>query len=395
MMQKKMHRYPGIIRALGDWYTVMVAIGPYHHGREHLKAAEKMKHVAAYHCIRESGPSATKMYNAVASVADDARRRYDKDAVAAAGIADDGFLPMMFYDACFLVQYMLWRRNRSKKDMDRSLHSFFYSNRKDINHDVVLLENQLPWPVVEAVMRFRHLPLEDFVAYWKDYLQDRKVVDNQRQKPLLDPSFQPPHLLGLLRFYIVGRKSTSTSNGRSSSTTPKNGALRLSVSAMELIHMGVEERGTLFAELSLAQLSLNGAPASFLVNMAALELCTTPNFQEAREEDSAVCSYLSLLTMLVHRKEDVHERRRKRVLQGGAGLVNKDALSFFTSLQSLPQGRRYVSVVVEIKEYKERRRVRIKVLAFVYKNRKTMVTVFSAIGVIVGFLSKLKSLNII
>ncbi|WVZ49676.1 hypothetical protein U9M48_001013 [Paspalum notatum var. saurae] len=147
--------------------------------------------------------------------------------------------------------------------------------------------------------------------------------------------------------------------------------------------MGVRETGILFAELSLAQLSLNGARASFLVNMAALELCTIPNFQDGKEEDSAVCSYLGLLAMLVHRKEDVRELRRKRVLQGGAGLVNKDALSFFTGLQSLPRGHRYVSVMVEIKEYKEKRAVRIKVLAFVNKNRKTIVTIFSAVGAIV------------
>jgi hypothetical protein len=57
MMKVKIHRYPASIRALGDWCTVPsnVSIGPYHHGREHLKKMEQAKHVAAYHCIRESG----------------------------------------------------------------------------------------------------------------------------------------------------------------------------------------------------------------------------------------------------------------------------------------------------------------------------------------------------
>jgi hypothetical protein len=42
MMMMKMHRYPVRIRSFGELYTapMMVSIGPYHHGRDHLKAVE-------------------------------------------------------------------------------------------------------------------------------------------------------------------------------------------------------------------------------------------------------------------------------------------------------------------------------------------------------------------
>ena len=155
MVEMKIHRYPAIIRALGDQYTVptIVAIGPYHHYQERLKQAEKVKHVAAYHCIRESGCSVQEMYDAVVSVADDARRLYDKGVMA--GISDDDFLPMMFYDACFLVQYMLSCIPSHISEMDPSLSGFFGSNENDIDHDVMLLDNQLPWLVVKAILRFR------------------------------------------------------------------------------------------------------------------------------------------------------------------------------------------------------------------------------------------------
>ncbi|RCV39602.1 hypothetical protein SETIT_8G237200v2 [Setaria italica] len=405
MMRMKIHRYPPSLRAFDEWYSVprMVAMGPYHHARpsfhDQLKQVEKVKRVAAYHCVRESGHSLEEVYGSVVSAAHDARHLYDKDVMR--GIGDGDFLPMMFFDACFLVQYMLWCTTHGASEMEASLSSFFDFNRKVLRHDLMLLENQLPWLVVETVMRFRPVDLVDFIADWRAYLQDRKVLEG---KPVvLDESYEPPHLLGLLRFYIVGRSSAKLQ------TRAKIDSISVSVSAIELaeigitltakhttelIHMGVNKRGILSAELSLAPLSLDDERASFLINMAALELCTTPNFLDAGEEDSAVCSYLLLLSMLVHREEDVQELRTKHLLQGGAGLINKDALDFFTGLQSLPlRGLCYVRVMVEIEKYKVKRRIWTKVHAFLYKNKKAIFTAFSVISVLVSIIGTLMSLK--
>jgi hypothetical protein len=318
-----------------------------------------------------------------------------------AGISEDDFLHMMFYDACFLVQYFACTTDGCGT-MDTSLRGFFDFNRKAICHDIVLLENQIPWCVVEAVLRFRPVDLKTFVAFWKQYLQDRMVL---AEKPLvLDDSLEPPHLLGLLRFYIVGKGNTKPP------TEVKTNMISFSVSAIELaengikltankestelIHMGISKRG-IFAELSMAPLSLDDERASFLINMAALELCTTSNFQEAEPEESAVCSYLLLLSLLVHREEDVQELRTKHLLQGGAGLVNKDALTLFTRLQSLPlRGSKcYVCIMMEIETYKVKRRMQIKVHAFFYKNKSSIFAIFSVVGVLVSILGTLNSLK--
>ena len=86
----------------------VVAIGPYYH-RHHcdkLKQTEKVKHVAAFCCIQQSrGSPVEELYGAVISAVDEtcARELYGKDVMA--GIGDNDFLPMMFYDACFLVMY--------------------------------------------------------------------------------------------------------------------------------------------------------------------------------------------------------------------------------------------------------------------------------------------------
>ncbi|KAF6991776.1 hypothetical protein CFC21_008825 [Triticum aestivum] len=398
MKNMKIHRYPASIQRLGGYYTTptTVAIGPYHHRKGRLRQAEKVKHVAAYHCIMESGRSIQEMYAAVASVTDEARRLYHTDMVA--GMGDDDFLPMMFYDACFLVQYMLTCTTNGS-EMDPSMRNYFDDNNGNIFHDIILLENQLPWRVVKTVMGFRPVSLEEFITSLKDGLQDRKLTEKSL---VLDDSYEPPHLLGLLRFYIVGRSNTKRNS------LPQTGSMGIPVSAIELaeigialtanktgelIEMGVRNKGTLFAELFLAPMPLDHVRASWLVNMAAFEVCTTPNFQAVDDKESVVCSYLLLLSMFVDREEDVQELRRKRLLLGGGGLANKDALDFLIGLHGLPAGSGYLLTMEEIHNYKAKRRTRTRLHAFVYKNLRIIIAFFSAIGVLVSIFGTLMSLK--
>ncbi|CAO2142972.1 unnamed protein product [Urochloa humidicola] len=130
--------------------------------------------------------------------------------------------------------------------------------------------------------------------------------------------------------------------------------------------------------------------------MAALELSTTPDFfhNAAECEDSAVCSYVLILCMLLHREEDVHQLRTNGILQGGAGFTNKQALRFFTSLHNcLRPGWYYVLVMIQIEDYRNKRWIWIKVYGFVYRNWKTIVGIGSAIGAFVTILKTLQSLK--
>jgi hypothetical protein len=420
-MKWKMHRYPPSIRALDDdrlYYTVprVVAIGPYHHyGGDHLMEAEKVKHVAALLCMEGSGLEVQQLYQEVVSAASKlkgkARGLYDDKDVMAGMDYEEEFLPMMFYDACFLVMYMV---KKSGTEGDKVLFNFFESNDDDIAHDIMLLENQIPWPLVEAVMNklcnLERDPLEikmRFVAHCKDgCLQDR-VSPRWPQLDCWDEGYEAPHLLGLLRFYFVGKSSCC---GRSSefevkkSDSDKIETIPISASAIELAEMGIfltandkkneipaevglKTKCIVFAELPIAPLSLKDLRASMLVNMAALELCTTQNFlvmEDPKREDSAVCSYLLLLCMLMHREEDVHELRTNGILQG-AGLTNKNTLDFFTSLQSLRIGRCYADVMVDIEGYRMRRwGWWLWLYKFGYQNRKIILGIVSVVGTLAG-----------
>ena len=292
-----------------------MAIGPYHyHNRnlpQRLMHAEKMKEQAAEHCVMQSrSRSREVLFEAVVSAADDvhARGLYDKDGMA--GIERHDFHNMTFHDACFLVQYMLMqiKRSRGQKLDEWILHSSFLGpNSADILHDVTLLENQLPWKVVEAVMAFLpDVSPRDFVASLRGWLQDQKIPKKNQKFPFVwDERYKPPHLLGLLRCYTVGisrdheepiRKPMKRSVSASAMELGRIGIwLTPKKETTELIHMGLEKKWIVFNKLCLTPLSLNRNRASYLVNMAALEMCTVPSFSASPDEDSAVCSYLLLL----------------------------------------------------------------------------------------------------
>ena len=152
-MMRTMPRYPSppIIPDPGKWYKepCIAAIGHYHHGLDHLEQAEEMKHVAAYHCIEESGRPVEDLYGAVISAVGTTYGRHlyrYKDA----GLSDDDFLPMMFFDACFLVHCMVWYTDRSGK-MDVSLSKFFEHNYQPVRLVVFGL-----WLISQRTVFFSH-----------------------------------------------------------------------------------------------------------------------------------------------------------------------------------------------------------------------------------------------
>lgn len=97
--------------------------------------------------------------------------------------------------------------------------------------------------------------------------------------------------------------------------------------------------------------------------------------------------------MLVHREEGVHQLRTKGILQG-AGLSNKEVLSFFTGLHnSLRLGYCYAVVMEQIESYRMKRRIWIKVYSFFYRYWKTVIGLVSAIAAFATIIKTLQSLK--
>ncbi|VAH51083.1 unnamed protein product [Triticum turgidum subsp. durum] len=405
-MAMKMHLFPPNMEELVSYAAPkVVSIGPYHHGKNAaLRQMESIKHAAAVHFIDNTGRSIQEVYGAVCEIAEEARGHYEEDKMRTA--SDDDFKHMLFFDGCFLLQYMLFWCKEDDDDgttVDPSLCSVFSSKDDRIFCDIVLLENQLPWVVVDRLKWFMRTPpdMEMFVGLVKT---DKLHIRQKRKFDLAPlPDYRPPHLLGFLRYHIVG--NTQVPEPRPLSDKVKE--VSWSVGVIELAEIGIEvtpndikedltkmyiKRGCFTGELRLASVSLDDANATFLVNMAVFEMCTTPDFAEDDYELSTVCSYLWLLGMVTDSVSDVQELRNKHILEGGAGLTNEDVLKLFTGVEKhLRIGKRYYKTIVDIASYRYNRRWWIMFYRFGYRNRTTIITAITTIVGAAGFLATLKS----
>ncbi|KAL6857190.1 hypothetical protein ACP4OV_018572 [Aristida adscensionis] len=419
----RIHRFPHYLRGIGGTdgrYVVpsMVAIGPYHRGWPHLQETEELKRVAARSFCRGSGRSVQEVYEKVFSVTGDARGCYaaTDGSSPVAHLSDTEFADMMFLDGCFLLEIM-------EKHNEPPFAGLAMSCGPSILKDIFLLENQIPWLVLEVLMQFRPMSswsyLRGGVWYFlkgeETKLQPwimrslhnlltkclkEKTINNTTKESSTD-SYRPPHLLGLLRSTLIQsmppekQKSIwqcSRSMSSSAVDLAQIGFMLTSSKVRWFADVNVRKKPFLFGELSLSPLFLNDVVACYLVNMAALEAAEANTASSFDSDGYVVSSYLSVLAMLMDREEDVHELRARGVLC--SHFSNTQTLAFFKGLgQHLRLGYNYFSVVQEIEDYMRKRPARIVVHKFVYNNYRVIFAVMSIASVLVGIFKALYALK--
>ncbi|KAJ1273912.1 hypothetical protein BS78_05G021500 [Paspalum vaginatum] len=227
------HRFPAGLGSIGCRYPYIgprfVAIGPYHHGVGHLMKMEEVKKAAAKCFCELTGLDPDVGLKKMEALEGEARRKYVDIKGGSGGGHDDAvssFAAMMFRDACSLLLYMDYvytesfgeEGNSSQQVINQSMQRFLFSNRDSIDNDIMLLENQLPWLVVQAIMGLvspeKKLVLKKAVGnFITDMGNAFRVLESEGKPYEYDEGDWPPHLLALLRHYkINGEHQQCSSN---------------------------------------------------------------------------------------------------------------------------------------------------------------------------------------
>ncbi|CAL4983274.1 unnamed protein product [Urochloa decumbens] len=288
---------------------VAVALGPYHHDARGLETMEAAKRAALEEFCRAANQPLKAVDASIFPVALSCRRYYADDYTL--GAWKDPLMSRVEVHTCVDA----------------------------IARDVMLLENQIPWPVLEALMALRPggVPVGRFLSLMASAFDsgndDQATGSHLLHGVVADPP--PPHLLGLFyRRQVDPARTQSLRVPRLSSHTS---------TAVELAEMGVKlaasrsnkfgdmamakrRRRGVSGELSLAPVALNDVTACWLVNMAAYEAC----LGAALPDNFAVSSYISVVALLVNREQDVQELRARGIVS--STLSDMDTLHFFKTI---------------------------------------------------------------
>ncbi|KAI7996771.1 UPF0481 protein [Camellia lanceoleosa] len=411
MPKHKIHKVPQTLLQMGTESTKkcyepqLVSIGPYHHNSQNLKSFEKIKFQFTREYVKSCGPSysITDLYNKVADVAMEARNCYAEGT----NIDDtEDFTQMMFLDGCFILQYihyMMTYEEQAKMKMTNHAKAF-------VQRDLFLLENQLPFKVLRALMTMNSDFKEDkglelineFIQYkWPrrpPHISFQEMMENcitcitnpkTRHTEVPTTLGEPVHLLELVRrqlikpnaFSLTGTENRGGGGNNFYSTILQKliGLLKNLCregernnwysyrSVQELKTAGIifrpNQENILFTDvryeplfiraiLRLPPMIIDDSTQSLLLNLVAYEMCPdSPN-------DFGVTSYIWFMDTLIDNADDVKELRKKGILlnyltdEEVAGLFNEIAKNL------VPDFNAYKDVLNQIeKHYKNRVRL--------------------------------------
>ncbi|KAJ4957369.1 hypothetical protein NE237_024480 [Protea cynaroides] len=191
----------------------MVSIGPFHHDQQHLQHMEAYKMQYLKDFLARSSPGKLKDY--VKAMTDLVERAYQ--CYLELDIERKSFVMMMTVDGCFILELLLREPNTESDAKFSSL----------VLVDLILLENQLPFFVLEALYQvfiedFDHdaadkhtvsdLICENYVPQILKLLLGEDTISSSRDIEETEPN----HLLDLVRQFLIPLPMHMASNGDNS-----------------------------------------------------------------------------------------------------------------------------------------------------------------------------------
>ncbi|KAK1291925.1 hypothetical protein QJS10_CPB17g01788 [Acorus calamus] len=372
----------------------VVSIGPYHHGDDRLAAMEPLKKLA-------SDRYCTEARKRVHDMAESVRNMYEIDPYLK--LDPDKFKDMLFHDACFLVHFIICHQNfphpstasavasdhQGSTTTDQAASSEYLVDlpiqtgqptsseeclvdlhlQGFVVRDLFLLENQLPYKVLKAVVSDPSSfdkKVEEFIRSVSRNNDDRandpvtntKAVSKDTTKGAPDEQridmCDTQNLLDMLHQKLVKPKACDGQRSRYGWDSLKFRSVK------ELTEAGIKFKPNkignltdvkykeeyLCGILSLPRMIIDDTTKSKLLNLMALEMCP----KGAR--GYGITSYVCLLDNLIDHADDVRELRLRGVLVNCLG-NDQQVADLFNELANdrTPDPEAYVDIITKIHDH--------------------------------------------
>ncbi|CAB4289909.1 unnamed protein product [Prunus armeniaca] len=345
-VKPKIQKVPFMLRVREDtkfdkYYEPIVApLGPFHHARKlQYEYAEKIKLKLAANFVKDSKQNDADLLKKVEDNINALRNCYDEEATKDYG---DEFLAwMLFVDGCSTLEFIYKYDELENFQIKRDQVAF-------VEHDVFLLENQLPYQLLQLLMSSSQIhkelkkSIDDFV--WRNSL-----AQNQNQQ---NPEAEPTHLLELLRTTMLGTSPSEKTKGTKLPHSFRN--------VQELQAAGIHFRPSNSNSLRsisfnsslchgivhLPQIKVDDSTRPKFMNLIAYEMC--PDFHN----DFGVTSYICFLDSLIDHPDDVKHLRKKLILRNLLG-NDEEVAQLFNEIGTdlVPNNDIYCSVQGKIEKH--------------------------------------------
>ncbi|KAK1568682.1 hypothetical protein Q3G72_027512 [Acer saccharum] len=302
------------------------SIGPFRYGQEKLKPTEKIKWKYLQGLLRRSGKSEELMleqlFRAVTAIVKEARQCYAGSSIGTC--TDEEFVKILVLDGCFIIELFLKDAEEPINDFDDPIYSMNVL-LEFLKQDLILLENQIPWPVLELLfdmtMVSQTKTLIELALNFFGYMfsSHRPSIE-----PKMFPNDEIKHILDLLRLSLI--LPLYPSNRDATGWQPIPCARKIKVSGIKLKRVSSNsildirfDNGS----LEIPPLLLRETTEPIFRNLISLEQCL-PNCPPI------ITAYAKLMDNLVDKIEDVELLCENDVLDNW--LHATDATQFFNNL---------------------------------------------------------------
>ncbi|XP_016433634.2 UPF0481 protein At3g47200-like [Nicotiana tabacum] len=377
----KIHMVPKMHREIESnvwcYEPLVVALGPFHHGKSKLQPMEKYKEMLAIQFADQESTklpwlltksvSIDELYKMVKNIVPNVRDCYAEDITKY--YSDEEFAKMMFLDGCFILQYIHCLVTGNYKQLQMRSHDIAF-----IRRDLFLLENQLPFEVLHVLMSCR-FKKDEGMRMIKTFIsrahakppQNHGLIQSinnfflgffgkiyEGEGPYLMKEENPAHLLEISRTQLINP------NVFSEGGYYLRGEWCSYRSAMELKKAGIYfRRGKsrrlsdikfnsfrFSALLTLPPITIDDSTKSELLNLVAYEACPdTP-------DDFGITSYLCFMDSLIDRAEDVKELTSKGILLNFLG-SDQEVANLFNEIATdlVPNPHAFIDVKAKIENH--------------------------------------------
>ncbi|KAB8726144.1 hypothetical protein FH972_026417 [Carpinus fangiana] len=293
----------------------LLAIGPYHRGKDDLKQMEDHKLLYLQQLLQRKNESSVERYiKAMRELEERARRCYAEPI----SLSTNEFVEMMLLDGCFLIELF---RKFEKKDLRGECDPIFQLRWMlySLVHDVLLYENQLPLFVLTKLMEMTQVPNQQdkHSILIFTHFSASCILPRRGQTESIDESLQNiEHLLALAHKYVAppyeqidrGENVVEWNSIPSATKLQEAGVKLRKLEGVNLFDIKFNN-----GVMEIPPLNIEDRSESLFRNLIAYEEYSRSNHH------NYVTDYVSVMDYLINSPKDVELLRQRGIIENWLG----------------------------------------------------------------------------